>query len=117
MTSYTDARPEGGLFVPLPRSSRQFDAVGDNGQLVQSSLRTRRALNLLLAEWRRATWSYNARRGAAEGRRLVPTALEAAGKCANRARRDPPKRAGRKPSSGSGLGSQQSGGTGQLTFT
>src|SRR5437763_1147958 len=43
MTSYTEARPEDGLFVPLPRRSRQLDAVGDNGQLIQSSPRTRRA--------------------------------------------------------------------------
>src|SRR5262245_33581898 len=45
MTCYTDARPEDGLFVPLPSLSRQLDAVGDNGQLIQSSPRTRRALS------------------------------------------------------------------------
>src|SRR5256885_11694785 len=37
MTSYTDARPEDGLFVPLPSPSRQLDAVGDNG-LIQARL-------------------------------------------------------------------------------
>ena len=28
MTSYTDARPEDGIFVPLPSPSRRLDAVG-----------------------------------------------------------------------------------------
>src|SRR4051812_38265411 len=63
MTSYTDARPEDGRYVPLPSPSRQVDAVGDNGQLIQSSPRT---------IWEGATSRATPLRGCPEGGKVTP---------------------------------------------